>query len=35
MVDNNIDNEKQSTSAVGHLDGHGNGPVQYEVHCLM
>ena len=37
MVDDKIDNEKQSTLSAGHFDrhGHGDAPVQYEVHHLM
>jgi hypothetical protein len=32
MVDEKIDNGKQSTSSVGHFDQHGSAPVQYKTH---
>jgi hypothetical protein len=35
MVDDKIDNEKQSTSSAGHFDHHGGVPVQYQAHRPM
>ena len=35
MVDDKIDDEKQSTLSAGHFDRHGGAPVQYEAHCPM
>jgi hypothetical protein len=32
MVDDTIDDEKQSTSSTGHFDRHGGAPVRYKVY---
>ena len=33
MVNDKINDEKQSTLSAGHFDCHGDAPVQYKAHC--
>ena len=35
MVDDKIDDEKESTLSAGHFDRHGGAPVRYKVYCPM
>ncbi len=35
MVNDKIDDGKQSTSSAGHFDRHGGAPVRYEAHLQM